>query len=128
MISQFFTDPYPSTGTPMNIFISGRLANKPVFLKTQKDKDMARIALDCEFVREVRRGEWQAEQHTLPIVLFSWLVDQIRDVAPGSVVLISCHLSGTSYQPPDGSPAKLGVQLVGDRLWLPPPRKETAAP
>jgi hypothetical protein len=108
------------------------LANKPVFSKTakdkdkDKDKDMARIALDCELVREVRRGEWQAEQHTLPIVLFSWLVDQIRDVAPGSLILVSCHLSGTHYQPSDG-PAKLGVQLIGDRLWVPPARKETAS-
>jgi hypothetical protein len=61
-----------------SLFLTGRLVGDPVFSETAKGKGMAKLLLETELVREVNRGEFRAETHRLPILLFSWVADQAR--------------------------------------------------
>jgi hypothetical protein len=98
-----------------SIYISGRLVGNPVFSETAKGKPMAKLLLETELVREVNRGEFRAETHTLPIILFSWVADQARTLRIRNSVTIAAHLSGTQFTQPSGE-VRHGVQLVADAL------------
>jgi single-stranded DNA-binding protein len=105
------------------LYITGRLVGSPVFSETQKGKTMAKLLLETELVREVNRGEFRAETHVLPVLLFSWVADQARDLRSGSSVTIAARLNGTSFTLPSGE-VRHGVQLIADALFFAPSGKE----
>jgi single-stranded DNA-binding protein len=100
-----------------SIYITGRLVSDPVFSETAKGKAMCKLLLETELVREVNRGEFRAETHTLPVLLFSWVADQARILRNGSLVTVAARLNGTQFTPLSGE-VKYGVQLIGDALFF----------
>jgi len=105
------------------LYITGRLVGSPVFSETQKGKTMAKLLLETELVREVNCGEFRAETHVLPVLLFSWVADQARDLRSGSSVTIAARLNGTQFTLPTGE-VRHGVQLIAEALLFTAPRKE----
>jgi hypothetical protein len=84
---------------------------------------MCKLLLETELVREVNRGEFRAETHTLPVLLFSWVADQARNLRSGSSVTIAARLNGTQFTLPSGE-VRNGVQLIADALLFSASRKE----
>ena len=105
------------------IYLSGRLVGDPVFSETSKGKPMCRLLIEVELVREVGRGEFRPETYPLPIIMFSWVADQARDLRRGDSVMVAARLNGTKFEKPGEEP-KHGVQLIGEGLFFPPARKE----
>lgn len=105
------------------IYVTGRLVSDPVFSETAKGKAMAKLLLETELVREVNRGEFRAENCLLPVLLFSWVADQARELRSGSSLTIAARLNGTKFPLPSGE-IRQGVQLIGERLLFTSPRKE----
>jgi single-stranded DNA-binding protein len=108
------------------VYLTGRLVGDPVFSETAKAKGMAKLLLEAELVREVNRGEFRAETHRLPILLFSWVADQARVLRSGSLVTIAARLNGTQFTLDTGE-VRHGVQLIAEALLFPPARKDPNA-
>jgi single-stranded DNA-binding protein len=107
------------------IYVDGRLARNPEISTTQKGKPVAKLLLETETVREVRRGEFKAEAHSIPITVYSWLVDDVRELRQGARLTVIAHINGTSFTPEGGS-VRFGLQLIADQITFPPARKEAA--
>jgi hypothetical protein len=49
------------------IFLQGRVVFKPEIRKTKKDRDWARIHLEVDSTRELRKGEFVSETTIMPV-------------------------------------------------------------
>ena len=72
--------------------------------------------LEVEQWRPVARSEMKMELHEIPVLAFAWCAEALRDLRPGTSVTLVCHLSGTRYDPGNGSEIRHGVQLVCDEV------------
>jgi single-stranded DNA-binding protein len=113
----------PALMSSVMIYLTGRLVSDPVFSETAKGKTMAKLLLEAELVREVNRGEFRADTHVLPVLLFSRVAEQAQDLRNGSSVTIAARLNGTSFTLPSGE-VRHGVQLIADALFFAPSGKE----
>jgi single-stranded DNA-binding protein len=106
------------------IYISGKLSVDPSFSETAKQKTMCRFLLECSLTREVKRNEFQNEEHLLPFVAFSWVAEILRGLKAGDRIMVGARVCGTKYQPPGAEP-RYGVQLVCDSIHVSPLRNST---
>jgi single-stranded DNA-binding protein len=99
------------------LYLVGRLADNPEIGETKKGRLFVKILLETESVREIRPGEFQAENYILPISLFSQPAETVKGLRRGDQLTVGAHLNGTEYKP-DSGPTKRGVQLVADIVFL----------
>jgi single-stranded DNA-binding protein len=109
-----------------SIAIAGRLASDPVLSSSSKGKPVARILIEAESVRQVKRDEFKNQVHLIPITIYSWLVDDVKDLRQGTRLTVCCHVNGTTFTPEDGA-TRYGLQLIADSVTFPPARKEPNA-
>jgi single-stranded DNA-binding protein len=105
------------------IVVAGKLAAEPVLSETKKGKPMAKILIEASTARQVKPGDVQEEKHLIPVVIYSWLVDTVKDLRQGARLCVIGHLNGTVFVPADGVPNH-GLQLIADAVTFPPARKE----
>jgi hypothetical protein len=70
------------------------------------------------------------EKTLLPVSCFSGVADQARNLRIGTMVRVACRISGTAYQPPDGSRIKRSIAFTVETLTVVPreplvPRRES---
>jgi single-stranded DNA-binding protein len=106
-----------------SIVVAGRLAADPVLSETKKSKPMAKILIEAKSVRQIKPGEVQPEVNVIPITLYGWLVDDVKDLRQGARLCVVGHLYGTTFTPENGAPSH-GIQLVADAVTFAAPRKE----
>jgi Single-strand binding protein family len=103
------------------VFLSGKLLTTKMS-ETAKGKPMLRALIECEQMRPSGRGEYKLEIHTFPVLAFSWVADQLRDLRPGSQLTVVAHLSGTKFEQP-GQETRHGCQIVADAISVPIPSR-----
>ena len=108
------------------IVIAGRLASDPVLSSSSKGKPIAKILIEAESVRQVKRDEFQNETHLIPVTVYSWLVDDVKNLRQGARLTVCCHVNGTTFTPEDGV-TRHGLQLIADSVTFPPAKKEPNA-
>ena len=101
------------------IYVDGRLSRNPEFSTTSNGKPMAKLLIETEVVRQVRRGEWQSEQHMIPITVYGWLVDTVRELHGNDRLSVCCHANGTAFTTASGE-VNYGIRLIADSLTFPP--------
>jgi single-stranded DNA-binding protein len=107
------------------IYVNGRLSRNPEVSVTAKGKPFAKLLIETDVVRQVRKGEYQSEQHLIPVTVYSWLVDQIKNLRGGDYLTVCTHASGTAFVTPNGE-TKYGCQLVATGISFPPAYKPAA--
>jgi single-stranded DNA-binding protein len=100
------------------IYLAGTLSGNPKLSETAKGKLMCRLLLSARIVREIKRGQFEDEEHLLPIVCFAWVAEQAKELVDGARVVVACHLSGSRFEAPSGE-VRHGVQLIADGLYFP---------
>src|SRR5262249_36842349 len=94
---------------------SGRLASSPELAQTKKGRLWVRLLLETEFVRPTGSGGFQSELVVLPISLFSYEAEAVKDARKGDYLSIGCHLYGTKFESENG--IKYGCQIVADQVF-----------
>jgi single-stranded DNA-binding protein len=95
----------------MQIFVQGRVFDKPIFRDTRAGKPLTKILVEIDDDRD-------KQANILPVTLFGRVAQQAADLQRGDRVAIGCRLSGTKFTTTEGE-TKYGCQLVGESIFLP---------
>jgi single-stranded DNA-binding protein len=116
----------PALMNSVMIYLTGKLVGDPFLGETQRGKPMCRLLLEIDLAREIGRGELQIETHRLPVVMYSRVANEARDLRRGDSVTVVARLNGTKFEKP-GEETKHGLQLIGETLLFASPvlAKET---
>jgi single-stranded DNA-binding protein len=105
------------------IILSGKLIGQPKVSETAKGKPITKVLVEVEQMRSVGRGEYRLELHSLPVVGYGWLAEELKTLRPGAAVVLICHLNGTKYEQA-GQETKHGLQLIADAISYPAPFRQ----
>jgi single-stranded DNA-binding protein len=101
------------------IYVDGRLSRNPELGLTQKGKPQAKLLIETEVVRQVRKGEFQAETSLIPVTVYGWLVDDVRKLKGNDRLSVCTHAVGTAFTMDSGE-VRYGVMLIADFITYPP--------
>ena len=103
--------------TTCQIYLQGRLLGKPEVSETKRGKKMVRVLLSTELVRETRRGAYQTESVTLPVLFFAGPAEVVKNLRTSDSLTIGAHLYGTRFESPEGT-VKHGCQIIADAVFF----------